>query len=431
MAKPALTRREALAVLGAASLTAPAAPLDEEFLEDLSRRAFLFFWENTSSRTGLTLDRALADGGESRRVASSAATGFALTAFCIAADRGWMNRAELRERVLAALRHYASDAPCEHGWFYHFVNAETGQREWNCEISSIDTALLLAGILTARQYFRDPEVVSLADAIFDGVDFHWMLNGDPHLLSHGWKPETGFLTNRWDSFCELQILYALGMASRKTPLPQESWRAWKRPWMEYGGYRYVSGPDPLFVHQYSHAWLDLRRLREKAPPHIDWFENSRTATMAHRRFCIDLGRDRFPGCYSEDIWGITASDSAKGYVAWGGPPPHPAIDGTVVPCAAAGSLMFEPRACLATLRAMRERFGQRVWRRYGFVDAFHPVDGWTNPDVIGINVGITLLSAENARTGKVWRWFMSFSPLREAVLRVMARKPPLRLGRPA
>lgn len=391
------------------------------------RRALLFFWENSSPATGLVLDRASADGGETRRVASSAATGFGLTAFCIAAARRWMDREALRARVLAALRHYARDAAHEHGWFYHFVDADTGARVWNCEISSIDTALLLGGILTARQFFADAEITALADAIYDRVDFQWMLNGHPTLLSHGWKPETGFLANRWDSFCELQILYVLGMASRTRPLPDASWWAWRRPWMEYAGYRYVSGADPLFVHQYSHAWLDFRGRKERSGEGIDWFQNSRTATLAHRAFCIDLGRTRFPGCYSADLWGITASDSRKGYVAWGGPPAHPAIDGSLVPCAPGGSLMFEPDVCRRALETMRERFGERIWRRYGFVDAFHPVDGWTNPDVIGIDLGIMMLSAENAQTGAVWRWFMSFAPVRRAMGRVLtppSRRPP-------
>ena len=174
--------------------------------------------------------------------------------------------------------------------------------------------------------------------------------------------------------------------------------------MTYGGYSYISGAAPVFVHQYSQAWFDFRGRSEKLAPHTDWFENSVKATRAHRQFCLDL-RPRFPG-YGENMWGITSSDSAQGYVAWGGPPADGPIDGTVVPCGPGGSLMFEPAMCAAALIEMKRRFGDRVYRRYGFVDAFHPTNGWTNPDVIGIDVGITLLSAENARSGNVWRWFM-------------------------
>jgi hypothetical protein len=150
--------------------------------------------------------------------------------------------------------------------------------------------------------------------------------------------------------------------------------------------------------------VDFRGRRESQAPHIDWFENSVTATRAHKAFCLSLSAE-FPG-YIDNVWGITASDSQKGYVAWGGPPRHPAIDGSVVPAAAGGSLMFTPDISVPALREMRRRFGDRIYSRYGFADAFHPTNGWVNPDVIGIDLGITLLSAENLRTGRVRTWFM-------------------------
>lgn len=174
--------------------------------------------------------------------------------------------------------------------------------------------------------------------------------------------------------------------------------------MTFQEFRYVSGPDPLFVHQYSHAWIDFRGRREREPPHLDWWENSVVATRAHKAFMLSLTRE-FPG-YSENVWGVTASDSRKGYVAWGGPPRHERIDGSVVPAAAAGSLMFAPGITLPVIRELRERFGDRIYGRYGFADAFHPIDGWVNPDVIGIDLGITLLSAANLRHGRIWGWFM-------------------------
>jgi hypothetical protein len=221
----------------------------------------------------------------------------------------------------------------------------------------------------------------------------------------GWKPESGFLEARWKHYCELMVLYLLGIGSPTHALPATSWQAWERPAMRFREFHYISHSDPLFVHQLSHAWVDFRGRREPRPPRIDWWENSKVATRAHKAFCRDLARE-FPG-YEEHVWGITASDSAKGYVAWGGPPRHPAIDGSVVPCAAAGSLMLTPDITLPVVRTLATRWGERVYGRYGFVDAFHPTNGWTNPDVIGIDVGITLLSAENLRTGAVWRWFMA------------------------
>lgn len=413
------TRRTVLGLMAAVAVPPRVVrprPAEDSFLEDLSRRAFLYFWERASQDTGLVLDRALnSDRPESRNISSSAATGFGLTAFCVAAEHGWMGRAPLRQRTLSVLRFYANQSVHEHGWFYHFVDAGTGARVWNCELSSIDTVLLLAGVLTAKQYFNDEEIAKLADAIYSRIDWHWMLNGHPTLLSMGWKPESGFLTVRWDTYCELAVLYLLGMGSPSNPLPPESWYAWKRPQMTYAGRTYISGAPSLFTHQYSHAWVDFRRRQEAAGDHVDWFANSLSATLAHRSFCIELGKSEFPGCYDENLWGITASDSAKGYVGWGGPPKDGPLDGTVVPCAAGGSVMFEPALCTSALMNMKRRFGDRIWNRYGFSDAFHPVNGWTNPDVLGIDLGIMLLSAENARSGNVWTWFMRNPEIKNAL----------------
>ena len=227
-----------------------------------------------------------------------------------------------------------------------------------------------------------------------------MLNGE-NTLVHGWKPETGFLKNRWSKYCELMVLYLLAIGAGKHSIPPECWHAWQRPTISYNGLKFISGSDPLFVHQYSHAWFDFRGRRDG---YADYFANSVTATRAHRQFCIALHKE-FPP-FSENLWGITASDSAKGYVAWGGPPRHDRIDGTLVPCAAAGSLPFLPMECLRCLRTMREQFSAKTWTRFGFIDAFNPQTGWVGPDVIGIDAGITLLMAENVRTGFLWRTFM-------------------------
>jgi hypothetical protein len=382
---------------------------DDRLLEDATQRAFRYFWDQSDPSTGLTRDRVRVDGSPHdeghRDVASIAATGFGLTALCVAAERGWVTEAAARDRVRATLRFFADRATNEHGWFYHWMDLRTGERRWQSEISSIDTALLLAGVLTVRQRFRsDLEIVRLATRIYERVDFVWMLDGHPTLLSHGWKPETGFLEHRWDHYCELAVLYLLAIGSPTHAIPPCSWYAWSRPKISYHGYEYVSAGDPLFVHQYSHAWVDFRGLRDRWLPRVDYFENSVVATRAHRQFCLDL-RSEFPG-YSETVWGITASDSVKGYVAWGGPPRDPAIDGSVVPSAAGGSLMFTPDICVPALRTMYERYGDKIYGRYGFADAFNPSTGWVGPDYVGINVGITILSAENLRTGAVWRWFM-------------------------
>ena len=400
------------AVAPAASLTAR----DQAFLEDLEHRSFQYFWDQAGADTGLVLDRTRTDGTaadeDHRTVASIAATGFGLTAICIAAERGWVKRDVARERVHVTLQFFAERARQEHGWFYHWMEVNTGERKWKSEVSSIDTALLLAGALTARQYFHDDaQIVELATKIYERVDFPWMLNGHPTLLSMGWHPETGFLKARWDDYSEHAILYLLAIGSPTHPITPAAWYAWRRNWNEYRGYRYL-GTTPLFTYQYSQAWIDFRGRRETQGEHINYFENSLQATLAHRQFCLDLAKD-FPG-YGPNVWGISASDSAKGYVAWGGPPRDPRIDGTVVPYASAGSMMFMPRRALAAVRMLRARY-PKTYGRYGFADAFNPNNGWIDRDVIGIDLGITLLGVENARTGFVWNWFMKNAEIARAL----------------
>jgi len=405
-------------------------PQDQSFLDDLQHRSVQYFLDEPNPQTGLVPDRARVDGSSlddnHRDVASTAATGFGLTAICIATERHWISGSEARERVRNTLRFFANNAIHQRGWFYHWIDVKTGQRRWNSEVSSIDTALLLAGVLTVRQYFRDDqEIRELATRIYERVDFRWMLNGDPLLLSHGWKPESGFLKARWDTYSEDTILYLLAIASPTHPITSSSWYALWRDRYRYAGYAYFTTIGvPLFMHQYSHAWIDYRERRELRGDKIDYFENSVNATLAHRKFCMDLAYE-FP-VYGPNIWGITASDSAKGYLAWGGPPRDPAIDGTVVPSAAGGSLMFTPELSIAALRAMREKYGEKIYGPYGFIDAFNPTSSWYDRDVIGINVGIILLSAENARTGNVWRWFMRNVEVPRAMQRIGLVKHGLR-----
>ena len=402
-----ITRRAALARVGALVLGIPAA---DALLDDLVRTGFLYFWEAADPNTGLVKDRALADGQpDSRQIGSIAATGFGLTALCIGAGRGYRPRAEIEQRVLATLEYLWTHLPHQRGFFYHFVNVKTGAREWKCELSSIDTGLLMCGVVMCGQYWTNPAIRKLSQRIYERVDWRWMLNGG-ECLSHGWKPESGFLKNRWDAYSEHMLLYLLAMGSPAHPIPAASWHAWRRPVFEYEGMRFISVNAPLFVHQYSHAWFDFAGKRDR---YTGYFENSVLATKAHKRFCINL-KSRFSE-FSEDLWGITASDSAKGYRAWGGPPEHGRLDGTMVPCAAAGSIPFMPKEILHTLTKMRERFGDKAWKRYGFIDAFNPHTNWFNPDVIGIDVGITTLMAENHRSRFVWKTFMRSRDMQRAM----------------
>lgn len=376
---------------------------NDQLLDEIERTGFQFFWEQADPATGQVKDRALAAGNDTRRISSIAATGFGLTALCIGDQRGYRSQANIAGRVRATLRFLANTMQPTgmRGFFYHFVDMSSGARAFNSEVSSIDTALLLCGVLMCRQYFsQDEEISALAAKIYDRVDFAWMLNGGK-TLSMGWTPEKGFITERYDSYCELMMLYLLAMASPTFPIPASSWAAWARPRFSYQGLDYISSPNTsLFTHQYSHAWFDFR---DKKDAFANYFENSIAATKAHRLFCISLA-EQFSD-YSNDLWGFTASDSKKGYVAWGGPPAFGPIDGSIVPCATGGSLVFDFAETIHVLREIRGHYPE-AWQRYGYVDAFNPLTKWFNPDVIGIDVGISVLMAENQRTQLVWNTFM-------------------------
>ena len=383
--------------------TAPSpalSPEDDQFLNDVEAASFLFFWEQQSPKTGMIKDRCNVNAPRPNDAASIAATGFGLTALCIGAQRGFIATSEALERVFATLRFLWKKLPNHRGFFYHFANSETGERMFDSEVSSVDTAILLCGVLAVREHFRHPAVAELASLIFNRVDWTW-LSEDTSLLTHGWSPEIGFLSSRWDYYSELMMMYLLGMGSSAHPLDPKTWNAWKRLTFEYDGLRYIGSFAPLFIHQYSQAWFDFRGKRDK---YADYFQNSVTATEVHHRFCVELGR-QFPD-YSDDLWGITASDSQQhGYVVWGGPPATGPIDGTVVPSAAGGSLPFSPAATIRVLKNIRSRYPS-AWTKYGFVNAFNPLNNWYDTDVIGIDTGIILLMAENLRTGFVWETFM-------------------------
>ena len=373
---------------------------DDQFLEELEKASFLFFWEQADPRTGLVKDRCNVRTADKGIVASVAATGFGLTALCIGHKRGYLSTSEARGRVVSCLDFLLKKMPTHRGFFHHWANVNTGERIWDSEVSSIDTAILLCGILTCRQHFRHSQVSLLAYEIFRKVDWTW-LSEDTSVLPHGWMPEAGFLPFRWDYYSELMMMYLLGLGSFWHPLPPEAWQSWKRTTFEYEGLRYIGSYAPLFVHQYSQAWFDFRGKHDR---YANYFKNSAIATEVHRRFCVELGK-QFPD-YGDELWGITASDSKHGYVVWGGPPETGPIDGTVVPSAAGGSLPFLPQPTLRVLKNIKDRYGAGAWCRYGFVNAFNPREKWYDTDVIGIDTGITMLMAENLRTGLVWETFM-------------------------
>jgi hypothetical protein len=378
----------------------PLSGSDDALLDEISKASTQFFFEQSHPETGLTKDRSSAEGNDSRDVASIAATGFSLTALCIADKRGWSDAEKIRQQARATLAFAVNKAPHENGFFYHFLNMRTGARVLASEVSSIDTAIFLCGALTCKAYFADDEISDLVTKLYERADFAWLLRGQK-LVSQGWTPEHQFLGSSWDTYSELMMLYLLGLGSPTHALTREDWEAWGRPIFDFYGVRFIGSYAPLFAHQYSHAWFDFRGKRDKF---ANYFTNSILATRVHKQWCLDLAH-QFPD-YSDDLWGITASDSPHGYEIWGGPPLMGHPDGSVVPCAAGGSLPFLPQETIRVLRTVREKFGEKGWRKYGFVDAFNPLTNWYNPDVLGIDVGITLLMAENVRSGFVWEQFM-------------------------
>jgi hypothetical protein len=421
-----ITRRELLGYAAKAGLTFPAVGLatgilscgggasgpspspspppvsDDEFLDEIERAAFQFFWEQASATTGLVKDRGYAAGGsDNRPVASIASTGFGLTALCIGHNRGYGDPTQIQERVATTLSYLLNQFADVNGFFFHFVDMNTGARAWSSEVSSIDTSILLCGVLTCRQYFQDPQIQSMAGQIYERVNWPWMLNGGT-TFSMGWTPESGFIAARWDTYSELMMIYLLAIGSTTFPVTPTSWDAFARPTLTYQGLTYITNMSaPLFIHQYSHAWFDFRN---KSDHYTNYFNNSVTATQAHKLFCQSL-QGQFSD-YESNLWGITASDSANGYTVWGGPPSMGPIDGSIVPCATGGSVAFATSDCLTVLRNIRAKY-PLAWKRYGFVDAFNPLTGWYDGDVIGIDLGITMLMAENQRTGFVWESFMT------------------------
>ncbi len=373
---------------------------DMAFLDDLQKRGVRFFWEEANPANGLIYDRARFDGsdGSPDRVASIASVGFGLVALCIGQERGWIDPADAYERVRTTLLYLRDDMPNVRGFYYHFVDISTGERAWNSELSSIDTALLIAGVLTVRQYYEGTEIERLATDIYERVEWPWMLRNG--LFSMGWKPESGFLPYHWNNYSEHLILYLLAMGSPTHPIPTEIWHNWRRsPFINYGDRAFLACP-PLFTHQYSQSWIDFR---DKRDAYADYHLNTILATRAQRRMFMDL-TPVYPA-YGEDVWGLTASDYPGGYVAWGGPP-ETRIDGTVTPYAAGGAIAFTPNEAVHTLRHMHKEYGHVIWGDYAFSVAFNPHTDWMSDYVIGIDIGVTVLSAENHRTGFVWDLFM-------------------------
>lgn len=423
-------------------------PRERAFVDTVSRRTFDFFWQTTNPRNGLTPDR-----WPSKSFSSVAAVGFALTAYPIGVERGWISRDAAVERTLTTLRFFwrAPQGPASSGmtgykgFFYHFLDMDTGARFEHVELSTIDTALLIAGMLTCRQYFdgndaAEREVRALTDSIYARADWQWARDGGV-AVNMGWRPEPasyqnehGFNVSSWRGYDEAMILYVLALGSPTHPVDPAAWSEWTRSyrWASYMGFDFVQFA-PLFGHQYSHIWVDFRGIQDDYmhARGIDYFENSRRATLSQRSYAI-ANPGQWRG-YGADAWGLSASDGpldstlvvngrARAFHTYwprGVAADEVRDDGTLVPTAAAGSIVFAPEVVIPTLVTMRERYGEPLFGRYGFMDAFNPtlrepgptlhhgyiVSGlaWFDRDYLGIDEGPIVAMTENWRSGLIWR----------------------------
>ncbi|MBJ6122209.1 Tat pathway signal protein [Sphingomonas sp. BT553] len=422
-----------------------------DLLTDIQERAFRFFWETTDPATGLAMDR-----WPTPSFASIAAVGFALTAYPIGVKHGWVTREAARARTLTTLQFFAgapqgpepTGASGYKGFFYHFLGVTKGQRFARCELSTIDTALLLGGVLFAQSFYDgdhpdEVRIRALAEQLYRAVDWSWIVPRPP-FVSMGWHPETGFIPSDWNIYNEGMILYVLGLASPTHPLPPETWprltERFDASWTGTGDQAHLHFA-PMFGHQYSHVWIDFRGIRDPyiATRGIDYFENSCRATYHQRNYAV-ANPGRWAG-YGADCWGLTAcdgpgdfrtgqGDDAREYFSYSARGPGERDDGTIAPTAALGSIAFAPEIVEPTIRAMHARYGAGIYSRYGFLDSFNPTltapheplkhgrivpgIGWVDGDYLGIDQGPIVAMIENHRTGFVWE--------------VMRRNPHIRRG---
>ena len=404
------------------------------FLADLEERTFRFFWETGNPKNGLVPDRY----PTTPSVASIAAVGFALTAYPIGVERGYVSRTEARDRVLATLRFFAR-APNQNGFFYHFVDMSTGKRANGSEVSTVDTSLLLAGMLFCQEYFdsSDPQEIKLrkwVDDIYRRVDWTWA-QPRPPALALSWTPEEGFSGYDWHGYNEGMLVYLLALASPTHAIDEQAWTVWTSGYDKHWGTVYDQtylGFAPLFGHQYPHVWVDFRGIRDAYMREhgLDYFENSRRATYAQRRYAI--ANPKHWQAYGKNVWGMSASDGPGpirepyrgedraffSYAARGFGMGHIVDDGTIAPTAAISSLPFAPEIVLPATLEMYHRFGASIYSSYGFRDAFNasfrssaaeeeprkPADpGWVDQDYLGIDQGPILAMIENYRSELVWR----------------------------
>jgi len=399
---------------------------DEELLDKLEFSAFRYFLETVNPANGLVADTTRRDSP-----CSIAVVGFALSCYPIAVDRGWIPRSDAAARTLSTLRFFSSSSQNENpdatgykGYYYHFLDQCSGKRAWQSELSLIDSALLLAGMLAAQTYFdgtapAEEEIRKLADALYQRMDWRWAQNGTS-TVAQGWKPECGFLHYGWEGYSEATILYVLGLASPTFPLPAESYAAWTSTYQ----WENVYGHDclyagPLFIHQFAHCWIDFRGIRDRfmREKQSDYFRNSREAAWIQREYAL-RNPHGYKG-YGETCWGFTAGDGPgpravaidgtfrrfAGYAARGAP--YGPDDGTISPSAVVGSLPFAPELALPAIRQICEG-DPRIRREYRIPSGLNPtltIDdplGWASEGYFGLDQGLIMMTIENYRSQSTW-----------------------------
>jgi len=403
----------------------------DPFLDTLQQRTIQWFLDVTPKENGLTPDR-----WPTPSPSSIAAVGFALTTYPIAVERRLISRSEAIDRTLATLRFFwnstqspdATSVTGHRGFYYHFIDMKSGEREWECELSTVDTGLLIMGALFAQSYFRgdtpgEKEIRCLADSLYRRIDWTYFTQGSDGLMM-SWRPEKGYNRWTWHGYNEALFLYVLALGSPTHPISSAGYEHWLSTymWKEHYGQE-LANFMPLFGHQYSHAWIDFRGIRDAfmRQKGIDYFENSRRAAYVHRTYATQNPHKWVD--YSDSIWGLTACDGPKdttfvvkgikrkfrSYSARGTGAEEEVDDGTIAPTAAAGCVPFAPEIVIPDLKSMKNRYGGKLWTKYGFVDAFNPTYitpstpyGWFDRDYLGIDQGPIVLMIENHRNGFVW-----------------------------
>lgn len=400
--------------------------LNQADLHKLQQDTFTFFTKEQNPANGLIPDNTRADSP-----CSITAVGLALACYVVGVERGFITRQEAIQRVLTILTFFwespqgmEADATGYKGFYYHFLDMQSGRRVWKCELSTIDTSFLVAGMLACQAYFthsneNEIQIRQLAADLYARIDWQWALNNG-ETVSHGWKPESGFLKYRWEGYNEALLLYFLGLGSPTYPLPKKSYPAWTRTykWKKLYGYEFLYA-GPLFIHQLSHIWIDFRGIQDAfmRQKNSDYFENSRRASYVQQQYAIRNPKG-FKG-YNANCWGITASDGPgparcridgierRFYDYIGRGIPYGPDDGTIAPWAAAASLPFAPEIVLPTLQYFNDTFPEMT-SEYGFKCSFNPTfkasgaTGWISKGYYGLDQGPIVLMIENYRSDFFW-----------------------------